>query len=75
MFYRYGQSPGLIMIRWSLQHGYITIPKASSAEHIEGNTKVFGWSIHEEDMAALVNSVRNFNAIIITKQNFYSKNL
>lgn len=50
---KYGQSPGLIMIRWSLQHGYITIPKASSAEHIEGNTKVFGWSIHEEDMAAL----------------------
>ena len=42
------------MIRWSVQKGFITIPKSSRQERIIENADVFDWSISESDMSLLV---------------------
>jgi len=47
------KSPAQVLIRWSLQHGFICIPKSARAERIRENNEVFGWSIAAEDMARL----------------------
>ena len=42
------------MIRWSVQKGFITIPKSSKTERITENADVFDWSIADADMTILV---------------------
>jgi len=42
------------MIRWSVQLGYITIPKSTKPERIEENANVFDFSLTDEDLAVLV---------------------
>lgn len=44
---------GQILIRYSVQMGYITIPKTTRPERITENADVFDWSIPEEEMARL----------------------
>jgi len=48
-----GRSAGQVLIRWSLQHGLIAIPKASNPDHIRENSEVFDFELSEDDMAAL----------------------
>lgn len=48
-----GKSEAQVMIRWALQHGYVTIPKSSSAARIKENAAVFDWALSEADMATL----------------------
>lgn len=50
---KYHKTPAQILIRWPLQHGVITIPKASSRQHLEENADVFDFEISSEDMATL----------------------
>lgn len=50
---RYRKSVAQILIRWSLQHGLVVIPKSSNAERIAENADVFDFEISDEDMAAL----------------------
>ena len=57
MKFRYGKSLAQLMIRWSVQKGYITIPKSSLKERVIENTKVFDWSIAEEDVKLMVTGV------------------
>nr|KAG5707719.1 hypothetical protein BaRGS_003294 [Batillaria attramentaria] len=45
---------GQTLIRYSVQMGYITIPKTTRPERITENADVFDWSIPEEEMARLV---------------------
>ena len=54
MTFRYGKSAAQIMIRWSVQNGFITIPKSSKPERIKENADVFDWRLSEEDMKLLV---------------------
>ena len=42
-----------VLIRWSLQHEVITIPKSTSEAHIRSNLGAFSISLDGEDMAAL----------------------
>ncbi len=49
----YSKTPAQILLRWALQHGLITIPKASSQKHIMENADVFDFSLSESDMAKL----------------------
>ena len=44
------------MIRWSVQKGYITIPKSSKEERILENAAVFDWTISQEDIKVLVST-------------------
>lgn len=50
---RYQRSTAQILIRWGLQHGYVTLPKSEKQHRIVENADVFGWEISEEDMKAL----------------------
>ena len=43
-----------MMIKWSLQKGYICIPKSSKRERIIENADVFDFTISEEDMTNMV---------------------
>ena len=48
------KTPAQILIRWSVQHGFITIPKTSQKDRLASNADVFNWSIPDEDMKVLV---------------------
>ena len=45
-----------MLIRWSLQRGFVCIPKSVREERIKENGDVFDFSIAEEDMKTLVSS-------------------
>jgi len=47
---KYNKTPAQILIRWSVQHGYSTIPKSSKSNRIKENMQVFDWTITEDDM-------------------------
>ncbi len=51
---RLSKTPAQILIRWSIQHGFITIPKTSQKSRLQSNADVFDWSIPEGDMKVLV---------------------
>lgn len=51
---RLSKTPAQILIRWSVQHGFITIPKTSQESRLQSNADVFNWSIPDEEMKILV---------------------
>ncbi len=50
---KYGRSPAQILIRWSLQRGFVVLPKSAKPERIEENAHVFDFELDEADMVAL----------------------
>jgi diketogulonate reductase-like aldo/keto reductase len=53
---RYGKTPAQILIRWSVQNGYITIPKTTSGiARLKENMDVFDFNLSDEDMKGLTN--------------------
>ncbi|KAJ7337194.1 hypothetical protein OS493_010051 [Desmophyllum pertusum] len=50
---RYKKTVPQLLIRWSFQKGYITIPKSSKPERILENADIFNFTISDEDMKAL----------------------
>ena len=51
---RYGKTPAQILIRWSIQNGFITIPKTTSGvERLKENMNVFDFELSDEDMKGL----------------------
>lgn len=50
---KYGVSPALIALRWSLQHGFIPVVKALDAEHMKSNLDAIGLTLEDEDMTRL----------------------
>ncbi|CAF3418391.1 unnamed protein product [Rotaria sp. Silwood2] len=48
------KNPAQVLIRWSVQHGFITIPKTSQEARLISNVDVFDWSIPDSDMKILV---------------------
>ncbi|GAB5354411.1 hypothetical protein AAMO2058_000116700 [Amorphochlora amoebiformis] len=55
-------SEAQVAIRWSVQKGYITIPKSSNKKRIHDNADVFSWSIPAKLMAALDDVDEGFKA-------------
>lgn len=51
--FQYSKDPAQILIRWSLQRGFVPLPKSSHPDRIISNGKVFDWSIEPTDMAKL----------------------
>ncbi|MBR6897647.1 MAG: aldo/keto reductase [Lachnospiraceae bacterium] len=47
---KYGRSIAQICIRWSLQRGYLPLPKSVTPSRIEENLKVFDFELEEEDV-------------------------
>jgi len=52
---RYNKSVAELMICWSVQKGYISIPKTSKPERMLHNARVFDWTISPQDIDILVN--------------------
>lgn len=50
---KYGRSIPQIALRWSLQHGFLPLPKSVHAEYIQQNTEVFDFELTNEDMALI----------------------
>lgn len=48
-----GRTPAQVILRWHLQHGILTIPKASSRDRISSNLDIFGFTLDDRHVAAL----------------------
>ena len=47
---RYNKTPAQVLLRWSLQHDFIVIPKSDQLNHIQANGDVFDFEISQEEM-------------------------
>ena len=47
---RLGRTNAQVLIRWSLQQGFICLPKSSNAERQRANLDVFSFELSPEDM-------------------------
>lgn len=47
---KYNCTPAQLMVRWSLQHGYVPLPKSIKKERIIANVQVEEFDIEPEDM-------------------------
>jgi methylglyoxal/glyoxal reductase len=50
---KYQRTPAQVMIRWTLQHGWISLPKSVQQERIVENAGVFDFDLAEADMLIL----------------------
>jgi diketogulonate reductase-like aldo/keto reductase len=50
---KYGKSAAQICVRWSLERGYLPLPKSKSLERIRENADVFDFSLSPEDIRLL----------------------
>jgi len=42
-----------VLLRWSIQHGAVVIPKSSRRDRISSNAQIFDFTLGDEDMRAL----------------------
>ncbi|KAF9065353.1 Aldo/keto reductase [Rhodocollybia butyracea] len=47
------ESPAQVLIRWSLQKGYVPLPKSATSSRIHSNADVFGFELDADDMARI----------------------
>ena len=50
---KYGKSIAQICVRWSLQRGYLPLPKSVTPSRIEENLKVFDFELEDADVALI----------------------
>lgn len=50
---KHGRTPAQVLVRWSIQHGVIAIPKSVHPARIRENADVFSFELSPEDMQAL----------------------
>ncbi|KAI0784556.1 aldo-keto reductase [Abortiporus biennis] len=50
---KYHKEPAQILLRYSLQKGYIPLPKSSSKRRIESNTNIYDFELAEEEIQHL----------------------
>lgn len=55
---KYGKSTAQLCVRWSLQMGFLPLPKSAHPERIAGNMEVFDFEIGDEDMGIITNLPR-----------------
>lgn len=47
------RNPGQVLIRWSLQHGYLPLPKTKTVKRLEGNLAAYNFELSDEQMKFL----------------------
>jgi diketogulonate reductase-like aldo/keto reductase len=50
---RLGRTPAQVLLRWGVQHGVPVLPKSTHRERIEDNAQILGFTLSDEDVAAL----------------------
>jgi diketogulonate reductase-like aldo/keto reductase len=50
---KYSCTPGQLLVRWSLQHGYVPLPKSVKQARIVENSEIGGFVIEDGDMAKM----------------------
>ncbi|KAI1840910.1 hypothetical protein JX266_012920 [Neoarthrinium moseri] len=50
---KYGKTPAQILIRWSLQKGYVPLPKSVTPSRIQENAEVYDFSLTDSEVAGL----------------------
>ncbi|KAJ4368499.1 hypothetical protein N0V86_009404 [Didymella sp. IMI 355093] len=50
---KYGKTPSQVLIRWSLQMGFIPLPKSVTKSRIEENADVYDFELSADDMKTL----------------------
>jgi diketogulonate reductase-like aldo/keto reductase len=50
---RVGRSPAQVLLRWSIQHDFIVLPKSTHRDRIEQNAAIFDFVLADSDMAEL----------------------
>ncbi|KAJ9100066.1 hypothetical protein QFC19_005746 [Naganishia cerealis] len=50
---KHGKSPAQVLLRWSIQHKFVAIPKSVSEARIQANAQIFDFALDEEDMKQL----------------------
>ncbi|RUP07072.1 NADP-dependent oxidoreductase domain-containing protein [Jimgerdemannia flammicorona] len=59
---KYDKTPAQVLIRWSLQRGFVVLPKSVTRERIEENADVFDFDLAEGDMDALNGLNENYTS-------------
>lgn len=62
---KYGKTSAQILIRWSLQHNLVVIPKSTHENRIKENSKVFDFHIDESDMKLLDSLNEEFHTVFL----------
>ncbi|KAF8904438.1 NADP-dependent oxidoreductase domain-containing protein [Gymnopilus junonius] len=50
---KHSRDPAQVLIRWSLQKGYVPLPKSATPSRIHSNAQVYDFELDEEDMRKL----------------------
>jgi len=50
---KYGVSEAQVLLRWAVQKGYPVLPKSTHPDRVRRNADIFGFTIDDEDMAAI----------------------
>jgi len=50
---KHGKTTAQVLIRYSLQKGWVSLPKSDTSSRIEDNANVYDFDFSEEDMATL----------------------
>ena len=50
---QYNKTPAHILLRYSIQKGYVALPKSVSKDRIIANTQIYDFELTSEDMVAL----------------------
>ena len=48
-----------VLLRWSLQHGFLPLPKSVHAEYIKSNTDIFDFELTPEEIQSMNELNRN----------------
>uniref|UniRef100_A0A1A8EK27 alcohol dehydrogenase (NADP(+)) n=2 Tax=Nothobranchius korthausae TaxID=1143690 RepID=A0A1A8EK27_9TELE len=62
---KHGRSPAQVLLRYHVQQGIAVIPKSDKPHHILENTKIFDFSLSDEDMNTLRGLDRRWKACVI----------
>jgi diketogulonate reductase-like aldo/keto reductase len=46
-------TPNQVLVRWSLQKGFVPLPKSDTPSRIESNADVYGFELDQDDMEKL----------------------
>jgi methylglyoxal/glyoxal reductase len=62
---KHSKTSAQILIRWSLQHNLVVIPKSTHENRIKENSQVFDFQLDEKDMKLLDSLNENFHTVFL----------